>query len=121
MEIVRFGNWSVSAFGIEWKGSPDVCYSFSLHNLVSTGIRKKSILYQWLVEIAGDARLSTEDIYSLNTAFFYSLDMFRTELDIPNYVLVAETLKAQQEMLLSRGAIEVNMLEYANSKRPRTH
>ena len=25
--------------------------------------------------------------------------MFKTELDIPNYVLIAETLKAQQELI----------------------
>jgi hypothetical protein len=102
MEIIRFGNWSVSPYGIEWMGQKDINYAFALHNLVHTGLHKKSILYQWLVDMAADLRLSSEDIYSLNTAFFYCLDLYRSELEIPNYVLLAETLKAQQEMLESR-------------------
>ena len=99
MELIRFSNWSVGPYGIEWKGRSDVKYSIPLQSLVHTGVNKRAILYQWLIEIARDKRLTGEDIYSLNTAFFYALDMFKTELDIPNYVLVAETLKAQQELI----------------------
>ncbi|HWB62553.1 MAG TPA: hypothetical protein VG603_03510 [Chitinophagales bacterium] len=108
MEIAKFGNWGLSAFGIEWKGREDVVYHLPLQTLVHTGFDKKSILYEWLIEIARDERLTSEDIYSLNTAFFYSLDLFRTELDIPNYVLVAETLKAQQDLIDERKLVLVN-------------
>jgi hypothetical protein len=97
MEMIRFGNWSVSPFGIEWKGRADIFYSLTLGEMLQTGVHNKSILFQWLVEIARDRRLTAEDIYSLNTAFFYSLDMFRSEIDIPCYVLIAETLKAKKE------------------------
>lgn len=102
MEIIRFGNWGVSPFGIEWKGRDDVQYNMTFNSMIQTGVHNQSILYQWLIDIAADSRLTNEDIYSLNTAFFYALDMFSTELDIPAYVLVAETLKAQQEMLDAR-------------------
>ena len=108
MEIIRFGNWSVSPFGIEWKGKKDIEYSLTLTSMVQTGVRNQSILYQWLIDIAKDIRLSTEDIYCLNTAFFYSLDMFRHELDIPSYVLVAETLKGQHEILEARKEKQLN-------------
>ena len=99
MELIRFNSWSVSPYGIDWKGRTDIKYSIPLHSLVHTGVNKRAILYQWLIEIARDKRLTSEDVYSLNTAFFYALDMFKTELDIPNYVLIAETLKAQQELI----------------------
>lgn len=108
MEIVKFGNWSVSHFGIEWRGPNEVRYNLPLTSLIETGIQNRSILYQWLIEMAYDKRLSAEDIYSLNTAFFYSLDMFRSELDVPGYVLMAETLKAQQEILESRRFVTGN-------------
>ena len=102
MEIIRFGNWSVNPFGIEWKGKPEIQYLLTLTSMVQTGVHNQSILYQWLIDIARDTSLSTQDIYCLNTAFFYSLDMFSNELDIPSYVLVAETLKGQNEILEAR-------------------
>lgn len=94
--------------GIEWKGRPDVKYNIGMKDLVKTGVHKRAILYQWLIEITHDVHLTSEDIYSLNTAFFYCLDMFRTDLDIPNYVLIAETLKSQQEAMMMRRMKAVN-------------
>lgn len=108
MELVKFGNWSVSPYGIEWQGRPDIQLCISLGSLVQTGLNKKSILYHWLIESAEDDRFTPEDIYSLNTAFFYAIDLFRAELDVPNYVLVAETLMAQQN------AINIRKIHRAN-------
>lgn len=99
MELVKFGHWSVSPYGIEWQGRPDIHLSIPLARLVQTGLNKKSILYHWLIEIAEDERFSPEDVYSMNTAFFYAVDLFRAELDVPGYVLIAESLMAQQTAL----------------------
>ena len=96
MELVKFGNWSVSPYGIEWQGRSEISLSIPLAQLVQTGLNKKSILYHWLIEVAEDDRFNPEDVYSLNTAFFYAIDLFRAELEIPGYVLIAETLMAQQ-------------------------
>ena len=102
MEQARFGNWSVNAFRIEWKGDPGIEFSIPIPSIVNTGSHKNCILYQWLIEIAADTRFSIEDIYGLNTAFFYSLDIFRCEIDIPPHALIAETLIEQQELLNGR-------------------
>jgi hypothetical protein len=82
MELARFGNWSVTTYKIEWKGNNGIEYAVSIPNIVNTGTHKNCIFYQWLIEIAADTRFSEEDIYSLNTAFFYALDNFRTEIEI---------------------------------------
>ncbi len=102
MELIKFGNWSVSPYGVEWQGRPDIQLTIPLQSLVQTGINKKSILFHWPVEAAIDTRFSDEDIYTFNTAFFYAIDLFRTEIDVPNYVLLAETLKAQQDIMAIR-------------------
>jgi len=102
MELARFGNWSVTTYKIEWKGNAGIEYAVAIPNIVITGEHKNCIFYQWLIEIAADKRFSEEDIYSLNTAFFYALDNFRSEIDIPTHALLAETLKEQQVMLSER-------------------
>jgi hypothetical protein len=102
MEIARFGNWSVTTYKIEWKGDNHIEFAISIPNIVNTGSHKNCIFYQWLIEIASDTRFTGEDIYSLNTAFFYALDNFRTEIEIPEHALLAETLKEQQVALSER-------------------
>jgi hypothetical protein len=102
MELARFGNWAVDVYKIEWVGDPLIEFSIAIPSIINTGTRKNGILYQWLIEIAADSRFRPEDIYGLNTAFFYALDIFKHEIDIPAYALMAETLKEQQEMLDSR-------------------
>ena len=102
MEIARFGNWSIDVFKIEWIGDPLIEFSITIPNIINTGNRKHGILYQWLIDIAADTRFTREDIYSLNTAFFYALDIFKHEVNIPAYALIAETLKEQQDILDAR-------------------
>jgi hypothetical protein len=102
MELAKFGNWSINVYKIEYQGDSEIDFSISIPSIVQTGTSRNCILYQWLIEIASDTRFSIEDIYSLNTAFFYALDNFRTELNIPAHALLAETLKAQQAALSSR-------------------
>ena len=102
MELARFGNWSVTTYKIEWKGDAAIEYAVSIPNIVITGSHRNCIFYQWLIEIAEDPRFADEDIYSLNTAFFYALDNFKTEIEVPAHALLAETLKEQQERLNER-------------------
>ena len=102
MELARFGNWSVTTYKIEWKGDSRIEFAVSIPDIVNTGSHKNCIFYQWLIEIAADTRFTKEDIYSLNTAFFYALDNFRSEIEIPAHALLAETLKEQQAMLSER-------------------
>ena len=102
MELAKFGNWAIDVFKIEWVGDPSIQFSVTIPNIINTGSRKNGIFYQWLIDIAADTRFSAEDIYSLNTAFFYALDIFRHELEVPGYVLMAETLKEQQQVLDER-------------------
>ena len=102
MELARFGNWSVTTYKIEWKGDNRIEFAVSIPNIVNTGSHKNCIFYQWLIEIAADIKFSEEDIYCLNTAFFYALDNFRREIEIPAHALLAETLKEQQVMLSGR-------------------
>jgi hypothetical protein len=108
MELMKFGNWSVSPYGIDWHGRPDIQLSIALGSLTQTGLNKQSILYHWLIACAEDERFTAEDIYSLNTAFFYALDLFRAELEVPSYVLIAETLMAQQNLINLRSPKTVN-------------
>lgn len=102
MEIARFGNWSVTTFRIEWKGDPGAEFAISIPDIITTGSHKNCIFYQWMIDIAGDNRFTDEDIYSLNTAFFYTLDNFRSEIKAPAHALLAETLKEQQAVLVER-------------------
>jgi hypothetical protein len=102
MEMAKFGNWSVDAFKIEWKGEPENEFSIPIPQIIATGVHENCILYQWLIDMATDARYSAEDIYSLNTAFFFALDIFRNEINIPGHALIAETLKEQQRVLDAR-------------------
>jgi len=102
MELARFGNWAVTTYKIEWRGDAKITFAISIPNIIETGVHKNCIFYQWLIEIASDCRFSDEDIYSLNTAFFYALDNFRSEIDIPTHALLAETLKEQQLALNER-------------------
>jgi hypothetical protein len=111
MELAKFGNWSITAYKIEWKGNPDVEFSIRVPDIVTTGEHRNCIFYQWLIEIAADRRFTPEDIYSLNTAFFYALDIFRSELNIPGHALIAETLKEQQQMLDDRKKTNVLPIE----------
>ena len=111
MELAKFGNWSITAYKIEWKGSPDVEFSIPVPDIVITGEHRNCILYQWLIGIAADRRFTPEDIYSLNTAFFYALDIFRSEIDIPAHALIAETLKEQQQILDDRKKNNVLTIE----------
>ncbi len=102
MEIARFGNWSVTTYRIEWKGDNKIEFAVSIPDIVNTGLHKNCIYYEWLIDIAGDHRFNDEDIYSLNTAFFYAMDNFRSVIDIPTHALLAETLKAQQATLTAK-------------------
>ena len=102
MEIARFGNWSVTTYRIEWNGDSSIEFAVPIPNIVNTGAHKNCIFYQWLIDIAADKRFSEQDIYSLNTAFFYAMDNFRAEIEIPSYALLAETLKEQQSILSER-------------------
>ena len=111
MELARFGNWSINAYKIEWKGDPSIEFSVAIPSIVNTGTHKNCILYQWLIEIAADHRFTCEDIYSLNTAFFYALDNFRSEINIPGHALIAETLMEQQMLLSSRKNTSVVPME----------
>lgn len=107
MELAKFGNWSVDVYKIEWQGDPKIEFSVSIPGIVTTGTHENCILYQWLIEIAADNRFTDADIYSLNTAFFYALDIFSSEIDIPGHALIAETLKGQQEVLNERAKARV--------------
>ena len=102
MELAKFGNWSITMYKIEWQGDPQIEFSVPIQGIVTTGEHKNCILYQWLIEIAADTRFSPVDIYSLNTAFFYALDIFRSEINVPAHALISETLKEQQEVLNER-------------------
>jgi hypothetical protein len=102
MELARFGNWAVDVFRIAWVGDPGIDFSITIPNIINTGTHQNGILYQWLIDLAADTRFSAEDIYSLNTAFFYALDIFRCEIEIPAYALIAETLKEQQQVMDGR-------------------
>ena len=102
MELARFGNWSVTTYKIEWIGDSKTEFAIAIPNIVETGLHKSCIYYQWLIEIAEDNRFTEEDIYSLNTAFFYALDNFKSEIKVPAHALLAETLLEQQAVLTKR-------------------
>jgi hypothetical protein len=89
-----------------WQGSRYINYTIPLEKITVTGSSKHAILYGWLIDIAHDTRLNDEDIYSLNTAFVYALDFMLGKFEIPQYALLAETFKEQQQILNDRKSIQ---------------
>jgi hypothetical protein len=103
MVVSQFGNWTVGTQGIAWCGGRNITCVIPLDHIVNTGSSKNAIIYEWLVEVARDSKFTDEEIYCLNTAFIYALDfMLGVEFEVPQYALLAETFKEQQDVLKAR-------------------
>jgi hypothetical protein len=99
MPSQRIGNWEVSEAGVAWKGEPQLDYVITTERLTEAGPESRSNKYDWLVHLVEKTWLTETDIYALNTALIYAIEMSGQQF--PKGLSFVETFKEQQ-MLLRR-------------------
>jgi hypothetical protein len=100
MPAQRIGNWEITKEGISWKGQPDVKYSIPTERLTECGPGERANMYDWLVHLPEKTWLTETDVYSLNTALIYAIEL--SGRGFPSNLSFVETFKEQQKLLRTR-------------------
>lgn len=102
MENFKIGNWTIKEDGIHWN-DVDNEYFIPKQNLSESGTGDRQNAYDWLVHLSTKAWVSTEDIYTLNSAFIYAMELYNLNFFQNSFM---ETFKLQQkEIELNRNFI----------------
>ena len=100
MESIRIGNWLIEKKGISWvgkKGLPAPFYVISVDDLTKTGFAERSNMYDWLIYFAENNWTTPEDVYALNTAIIYTMEL--NKIPFPKDMSFVDTFKLQQKMI----------------------
>ena len=101
-EIIRFGNWSVTDYGVEWAKPGDPPYEIHKSRLweIRPSEVADGICWDWLVHLTEKSWLSEADIYHLNSALFFAQDYHKdSRPDSAVDASTSATLKLQREQL----------------------
>lgn len=91
---VVIGNWTIDNNGISWTGIPAIKGGFiPLDDLLV----RRGNAFNALLHLAEKADVTENDIYALNTAFYYAVGYFHLEL--PEQISFIETVIKQQEII----------------------
>ena len=96
MDPIKIGNWLITKDGIEWTGRLQNGYNIDKSRLAESGHDKQKDCYDWLLHLPEKNWVTTADVYTLNTAFLYALEIFRVPL---NSLSFKNTLAEQQKIL----------------------
>ena len=100
MPVQRIGNWEVTEEGITWVGRPKKDYTIPTNRLTEAGEGARAKMYDWLVHMTEKGWLTEKDIYALNTALIYALELAGKKF--PAKLSFIETFTEQQARLLRR-------------------
>lgn len=95
MKNFIIGNWNISEDGISWNKS-DNEYFIPKEDLIESGSSERKNMYDWLVHLPTKDWLSAEDIYALNTAFIYAMELYN--FDFKENSFVESFMEQQKEM-----------------------
>ena len=100
MKNIRIGNWQIEEKGISWvgsKGLPAPFFIISVDDLTSTGFGDRKNMYDWLLYFANNNWSSKEDIYALNTALIYTMEL--NNIPFPKNMSFVDTIVLQEELV----------------------
>lgn len=91
----EIGNWTITEKGITHKNNPD--YLIDIDSLAEAGTDGRETIYDWLVHLPTKTWVSTEDVYTFNTAMMFALEYF----DIQSDLSFVDTFIEQQRELMA--------------------
>lgn len=94
----QIGNWKITNDSIYHVNHAN--YVIPRDRLLEAGPGDRVTMFDWLVHMPTKTWCSTEDIYSLNTAFIYAVEAW--ELTIPNDMSFRNTFIEQENELNNR-------------------
>lgn len=94
---IQIGNWIITQAGIRHINSPDPNYIITVNRLNESGPQGRDKMYDWLVHLPAKTWVSTEDVYSLNTALIFALEHFGIGFS-PDRSFVDTFVEQQKEM-----------------------
>lgn len=97
MASQMIGNWEVSDQGVAWKGEPGIQYFIETDRLTEAGPESRSKMYDWLVHMVEKTWLAEADIYALNTAIIYAIELSGQEF--PRQLSFVDTFREQQDLI----------------------
>lgn len=100
MQPLQFGNWQVTDDGILYVGENDGYPLIEKDRLAEPGPGDRSDVFDWLVHLPTKTWVSMEDVYALNTAFFYA--MGRYGIQFPSEISIEKTLSMQHAIAAKR-------------------
>lgn len=97
MENFKIGNWLITDKGIMWNKENDPEYFIAKETLVQSGPQDRNNMYDWLVHLPRKSWINKEDVYALNTAFVYAMELYGYDFNTNSFI---ETLKEQQAEMI---------------------
>ncbi|NML55820.1 hypothetical protein [Chryseobacterium cheonjiense] len=93
MENFKIGNWLITDKGISWNKENELEYLIAKEDLAESGPQDRSNIYDWLVHMPTKSWINKEDVYALNTAFIYAMELYGFDFNTNSFI---ETIKEQQ-------------------------
>ena len=93
MENFKIGNWLITDKGISWNKENEPEYLITKEDLTESGPQDRSNMYDWLVHMPTKSWINKEDVYALNTAFIYAMELYGFDFNTNSFI---ETIKEQQ-------------------------
>lgn len=73
----KIGNWLITEDAICWDGLEKHEYEITRERITEKGPSPRNKMYDWLVHMPTKTWLKREDIYSLNTALIYAMEVYK--------------------------------------------
>jgi len=89
----KIGNWLINKEGIIWDGPTNIDYKILKNRILES----REDMYDWLTHMPEKSWLTREDIYALNTAFIYAIEVFN--ISLPKELSFVETFVYQEKEL----------------------
>ncbi len=102
---MKFGNWNITAAGIEWggKGPGSGTFKVDKATMLETVMveEAETPLYKWIVMATGEAWLTEDDLYDFNFAYAFAAgatpDKFSYEIFDNSLEYQFNTLEADED------------------------
>jgi len=91
----KIGNWLINEEGISHSKDDD--YLISRERIVERGPQDRRNIFDWLVHMPTKSWCTREDIYALNTAFFYAIEAYG--ISYSSDISFVKTIVMQEKIL----------------------
>jgi len=93
----KIGNWLITVDGISWDGVEKHTYEIARERINEPGPASREKIYDWLVHMPTKTWLKREDIYALNTALIYAMEVYKIPFD-SNLSFIETFIEQEKEL-----------------------